>query len=84
MNSPKILSQMVEQFRQEHNQAPREIVVAPVALLALGIKQSVMPFWDNVPVKCRLFEESEVVEVGTGTRLGVFVYKGDLRACELP
>ena len=83
MNSPKVLSQMLEQFRERHNQAPRAIVVAPVALVALGIKRSVAPSWDRVPVECRLFEKEEVVELGTGTRLGVFVYKGDLRSCEL-
>ena len=74
---------MVDQFQQTHAQAPKEIVVAPVALIALGIKGSLAPFWDNIPVRCQLFDEAEVVQPGEGTRMGVFVYKGDLRSCDL-
>jgi hypothetical protein len=89
MNSLKVLSRIVEQFRSNHKgQSPKAIVIAPVALVALGIKHSVSPSWDKIPVECRLFEETEVVTKGTGTKLGVFVYGAEdsltIRACELP
>ena len=84
MISTKVLSQMVEQFRQQHKgTAPRVIVVAPVALLALGIKRSVKPVWEGIPVECRLYGDDEAVKWVTCTRLAIFVYKGDLRAHEL-
>ena len=84
----RILSQLLEQFKQNHSgQAPREIVVAPAALAALAIKQSARPKFDGVPVVCRLFDPTEVLNPGVGTRLGVFVYNdtGDLslRCCDL-
>jgi hypothetical protein len=82
----KILSQLIEQYQTKNQVKPDRIVIAPVALVALGCKRSVMTSWEGIPVECRLFDESEVVM--QGPKLGVFVQKdGDtdmaIRACEL-
>lgn len=72
----KILTEMVEKFRQKHNRVPDKIVVAPVALVVLGLRKSVSPTWDGVPVMCRLFDQEEVAskhEKAKVTSLGVFV-----------
>lgn len=81
---------MVEQFRQKHGRLPDKIVVAPVALVTLGIKKSVAPSWDGVPVECRLFREDEVAsyyERAKVRSLGLFVKenRGRMRlvACDL-
>jgi hypothetical protein len=85
---PKILSLFLDQFKQSHNnQAPKEIVVAPAALAALAVKQSARTKVDGIPVTCRLFDKSEAVKPGKGTRLGIFVHNdtGNLtvRSCDL-
>lgn len=84
----KVLNQLLEQFKSNHNgQAPREIVVAPVALASLAIKQSAKPKVGGVPLLCRLFEPTEALKPGEGTRLGVFVHNDagelSLRSCDL-
>lgn len=85
-----VLSLMVETFRQKHGRLPEKIVVAPVALVALGIKRSVAPVWDGVPVECRLFQEGEVAskhERAKVKSLGLFVKenRGRMRlvSCDL-
>lgn len=78
----KILTQMVQAYQAKHNQMPDQIVVAPIALVGLGLSHSVAPVWHGVPVKCRLFHESEVVEPGKGNALGVFA-KGEGKQVEL-
>ena len=66
-----LLSQMLEQYRQRHHgQDPTEIVVAPAALLALGSRHTLGARCQEIPVKCFLFQEVEVVL--SGSRLGVF------------
>jgi hypothetical protein len=81
---------MVERFRQKHNRLPARIVIAPVALIGLGLKKSVAPVWDGVPVECRLFTEEEVVprhKKPQATSLGVFMKESRgtfrLAACDL-
>ncbi len=80
---------MVEKFREKHGRPPAKIVVAPVALVALGLKKSVSPFWNGIPVECRLFSEKEVASrhVKQVQSLGVFVKesRGRMRlvACDL-
>lgn len=88
MPMSRILSQLLEQFKQNHSgKAPLEIVVAPAALASLAIKQSAHPKVDGVPVLCRLFEPKEVMKPGAGNRLGVFVHNDagnlSLRSCDL-
>ena len=79
-----LLVQLIQQFRQRHKTDPKQVVVAPVALLALGIKNSIAPRWEGIPIVCRLFDESEVVE--DGNALGVFCKNYDtveIRSCDL-
>jgi len=88
MSMPKILSQLLEQFKQNHSgKAPQEIVVAPAALASLAIKQSAHPKVEGVPLTCRLFTPQEALKPGKGTRLGVFVHNEtgtlSLRSCDL-
>jgi len=86
----KVLSLMVEKFREKHGRLPEKIVVAPVALVSLGLKKSVAPVWNDVPVECRLFKKDEVAarhEKAKVKSLGIFVKesRGQLRlaACDL-
>ena len=66
-----LLSQMLDQYRQRHQgQDPSEIVVAPAALLALGATNAIGAYCQEIPVKCFLFQETDVVP--SGPRLGVF------------
>lgn len=92
MKEKSILSLMVEEFQRKHGRLPDKIVVAPVALMALGIKKSLAPLWDGVPVECRLFREEEVAsryekEKSKVRSLGLFVKenRGRMRlvACDL-
>lgn len=81
---------MVKKFEAKHGKMPAKIVVAPVALVALGLKKSVSPLWEGVPVECRLFTESEAAskhERAKVKSLGVFVREKRgrmvLAACDL-
>ena len=75
-NNPEpILTQMIDEFTLKHGRLPEKIVVAPVALLALGLKKSVSMSWSGVPVECRLFAECEVASKHNrhqAASLGVF------------
>ena len=75
-----MLSQFLYQFQQKHQCLPTEIVIHPVALAALAIKQSVAPKWQGIPVKC---QEIEPGAESTGNRMGVTVVEGALRAFDL-
>jgi hypothetical protein len=71
----KLLTQMVEKFREKHGRLPHKIVVTPLALVALGFKNSVAPTWNGVLVESRLFEDSEVASKHDRAKvssLGVF------------
>ena len=86
----KVLTLMVERFQQKHGRAPDKIVIAPVALVALGLKRSVSPIWNGVPVECRLFAEADVAtrqHSAVAKSIGVFVKENrgrlQLAACDL-
>ncbi len=85
MSNAKILTEMVHDFEAKNQRMPVKIIVAPVALLALGMKRSVSPVWHGIPVECRLFTEAEVVL--SGNCLGVFLRRDGaefaLAACDL-
>lgn len=88
MNSKnaKLLTKMIEQFAQAHQgKKPVKIVVEPLALVALGLKQSVAPSWGGVPVECRDFSENEVVKAPNGNSLGVSLdtRESQIVACSL-
>ena len=81
---------MLEKFQKRHSRLPDKIVVAPVALVALGLKKSVAPLWEGVPVECRLFEDAEVATAAKKhltKHLGVFAKESRgkmvLVACDL-
>lgn len=85
----KVLTQMIHKFSEKHGHPPVRIVVAPVALVALGLKKSVAPLWDGIPVECRHFGEEEVVSRSHSPdlSLGIFVRENrgrmQLVACDL-
>ncbi len=84
-----VLTLMVGQFTNRHQGSlPRQIILTPLALLALAIKGSVAPSWLSVPVTCREISEDEATDdVSLGKALGVFVLpedrSGRLVACDL-
>ena len=67
----KLLSQLVEQFRAKHNRMPTRILIDPLALVSLGLRRSVAPFWNGIPVECR--EVSPAKPGSTPMALGVCV-----------
>jgi hypothetical protein len=79
---------MLEQYRQKHHgQDPLEIVVAPAAVIALGATKALSTHFSEIPVRCHLFQEIEVVP--SGKRLGVFakrISENEIRivSCDLP
>jgi hypothetical protein len=85
-NTKTLLTRMLEEFETKNGRKPEKIVIAPAALLALGLRRSLRPVWKGVPVEGRLFELSEVVKRG-GTKLGVYIRGGEdglcLVACDL-
>lgn len=83
-----VLTLMVNQFVRRHGRIPRLIVLTPLALLALAIKNSVKPEWHSVPVVCREISETEATDdLNQGEALGVFVLPEDrtgrIVACDL-
>jgi hypothetical protein len=61
---------MLEQYEQKHGESPKEIVVAPAALVALGATRALGTHFQEIPIKCVLFSEVDVVTYGS--RLGIF------------
>ena len=62
---------MVSQFQAKHKRLPSRIVVDPLALVALGLRRSVAPIWNGIPVECR--DISPEAPKSTPTALGVCV-----------
>jgi len=60
---------MVEQYQQRHSRLPEKILIHPLALVSLGIRRSVAPLWNGIPVECR--EVSPAVGKKGGKCLGV-------------
>ena len=75
-----ILTQMVQQFTLKHGRLPREIVVHPVALAALALKESIAPRWMGITVRVAEVTPGPAIE---GTSLGVYVSDGALRSFDL-
>ena len=70
----------MEQFREQHQRLPDEIVVHPVALAALTLKRSVAPKWNGIPVTCRVVKPHAKASCRA---LGVTVVDGALRGFTL-
>jgi hypothetical protein len=76
----KVLTLLVNQFIDRNKKLPEEIVIHPIALAALAIKQSVAPLWNGIPVKCR---EIKPEATASPTKLGITVVNGALRGFDL-
>jgi hypothetical protein len=86
----KILAKMVDQFYERHGRAPLKIVVSPLALVALGLRNGVKTFCHGVQVECRAFKDEEVLIKTNHVKaryLGIFLKekKGrmTMAACDL-
>lgn len=75
-----MLSQLVDQFEKRHQRPPDEIIVHPVALVALALKQSVAPKWRGIPVTCL---EVKPRAKSSGRKLGITVLNGALTGFDL-
>lgn len=62
---------MVEQYQQRHKKLPEKIIVHPLALVSLGLRRSIAPVWNGIPVECREITQQDGKR--GGTRLGVTV-----------
>lgn len=71
---------MVGQYQARHGRLPSEIVVHPVALAALAVKQAVAPACNGIPVRCR---EVKPVPNPSAGKMGVTVIDGVLRNFDL-
>jgi len=82
MMQAKILTRLVDQFREKHQRPPEKIVVHPLAMVVLGFRQSLAPVWNGIPVIC---EDIKPVPLKgkTATKLGVIVYNSHLRGFDL-
>lgn len=79
-NRKKVLSQLVAQFQDRHGRPPEEIIIHPVALAALALKQSAGPRWNGIPVFCL---EVKPLAKASGVKLGITVIDGALRGFDL-
>ena len=75
----KILTQMLHQYVNKHNEWPGTIYIHPVALVALSIEESVAPVWAGIPVKV---QEIQPGAPHTGS-LGISVVDGALRSFDV-
>lgn len=65
---------MVIQFKEAHNGTePTMIVVDPLALVALGVKRKIAPYWMGIRVECREINADQVLKPGRGSVLGVML-----------
>lgn len=73
-----VLCQMVKLFSQKHRRLPKQIVLTPLALLALALKHSVPPVWGGIPVVCREIDEGEATDKShEAVNLAIFVIPED-------
>ncbi len=73
-----LLDQLVRQYRTKHNQAPQRILVTPPAALALGLKESLTPNHNGVPVQV----QDSFAAVQTGPYLGIIVLENQVRSVD--
>ena len=82
MTQRKMLSLLVEQFREKHQRQPEKIVIHPLAMVALGLRQSLAPIWNGIPVACEDIKPAPL-EGKSATKLGIIVYNSALRGFDL-
>ncbi len=72
-----LLESFVSQYETAHGIPPAQIVVTPLAVLAVAIKETLerqVVYKDKtIPVVSREFSATEVTAQGAGTKLGLFV-----------
>lgn len=80
----KLLTQLVDQFRERHQYPPSLIAVSPMALVILATKKSIATSWGGIRVEVR--EEIPRMETKKPRTLGVdLVPEGtSLEAVDLP
>ncbi len=80
----KLLTQLVDQFKERHRYPPSLIVVSPMALVILATKKSVAMSWGGIRVEVR--DEIPRVKTTKPRTLGVdLVPEGTaLEAVDLP
>jgi len=79
--SKKLLTQLVDQYRQKHQKPPQRIVVSPIALTALALERTIAPTWQGIPVECREIQVEDIVK--SGPRLGIEVQNGQIVSFDL-
>src|SRR4051812_41834890 len=84
-NERSLLSKMLAQFRHRHWASPSKIVVTPQAAVALALFETYGPTFEGIEIESRIFSEDEVVGLGEGTAIGVFLQDNPpkLRSCDL-
>lgn len=88
MNSIRLLERMLQQFEARHHRKPRQIVLTPMALLAMAVKAEAIPVVSSVRVTAREIEQNEATVVSSeAVSLGVFVRPdgktGQIVSCDL-
>jgi len=72
-----LLEKMVDQYVELHGVYPTSIVLTPFAVLALALKEglnkSLSYKGQTIPLTSTDFDYTEVVDRGSGSRLGVMV-----------
>ena len=82
MNPRKILTLLVEQYRQKHHRLPEKIVVHPVAMVVLSARRSIAPKWNDIPVVCEAVKPRFLGDQAP-TALGVTVNGSALQGFDL-
>jgi len=67
----KLLTQMVEQFRNRHARMPEKIVLHPLALPVLALRRSVAAVWAGIPVEIKEIDTSRLTKDEDARYLGV-------------
>jgi hypothetical protein len=80
MKPEKLLSRLIEQYRQKHKQLPEKIVIHPIAAVVLSARHSLAPTWNGIPVIC---EAVKPIHVEKATKLGVIANRGSLQGFDL-
>lgn len=84
----KILTLLLDQFRQKHRHDPKKVIVSPLAMAALSLRRSVAPVWSGLPVECHEFDETHIAQAADeAVCLGIDLYTAQnkcwLAACDL-
>lgn len=82
MKPTKMLSQLVEQYREKHRKLPEKIVVHPAAMVVLAMRRSLGPVWNGIPVVCEATKPRNLGDK-PATMLGITIFKDHLQGYDL-